>query len=181
MNDHDHYGIKIGSVTRRLPILEVAPNIRVAVFNLLGDWELTETAGQALAKLIPSGVEALLMPDGKAQALLHVMGRESKLPTFVARKEYKAYMGVTVSVEVKSITTARLQVLHLSEEDYKALHGKRIAFVDDVVSTGGTLEALKGLAKVIGATHAATLAVFTEGTRREDVIALGHLPLFGSV
>jgi len=176
-----YHQIKLWAVTRNLPIREVAPGIRVALFNLLGDWELTETAGRALADLIPDEVEALLMPDGKAQALLHVLGRQSLLPTFVARKERKPYMGENVvSVAVKSITTNREQHLYLSEEDHKALRGKKVAFVDDVVSTGGTLEALKALTHAIGAEHIATLAVFTEGIPREDVISLGHLPLFGS-
>jgi len=170
--------IEIGPAIRLLPIREVAPGVRVALFNILGDWNLAEAAGKALAAKLPSGVKALLMPDGKAQALLHVLGRESGLPTFVARKERKPYMGETVSVEVKSITTDRVQTLYLSEEDVERLRGKRVAFVDDVVSSGGTLDALKALVTKIGATHVATLAVFTEGTRREDVISLGHLPLF---
>jgi hypothetical protein len=39
-----------------------------------------------------SGTEYLLMPDGKAQALLHVVGRATGLPTVVAKKEIKSYM-----------------------------------------------------------------------------------------
>lgn len=171
--------IQIGEVVRYLPIREVAPEIRVALFNLLGDWKLAEAAGTELAKRIPEGIEALLMPDGKAQALLHVMGRVSKLPTFVARKERKPYMAdPVVSVSLKSITTDRVQELFLGAEDVAHLRGKRIAFVDDVVSTGGTLKALDALAKKIDAIPAATLAIFTEGKPREDVISLGHLPMF---
>lgn len=172
------------SLDRQLPIREVAPGVRVALFNILGDWEMAEAAGRALASKIPKEVEILLMPDGKAQALLHVLGRETGLPTVVARKERKPYMGGgLVSVEVQSITTRRIQSLFLSEEDAVRLSGKNVAFVDDVISSGGTLEALKALVEKINrvheaATHVATLAVFTEGTPREDVISLGHLPLF---
>ena len=179
MKIHGYHLIQIGSTIRQLLICEVAPGVKVALFNILGDWEMAEAAGRALADRIPEDVEVLLMPDGKAQALLHVLGRESQLPTHVARKERKPYMGETVvSVEVKSITTDRVQTLYLSEDDAEDLTGKRVAFVDDVVSSGGTLDALKALATKIGAIHVATLAVFTEGTRREDVISLGHLLLF---
>ncbi len=177
--DPTRHMINIYGVIRFLPIREVAPGVRVALFSLLGDWELVEAAGGTLCLLIPKDVDALIMPDGKAQALLHVMGRLSFLPTFVARKERKPYMGERVlSVEVKSITTARVQSLHLSEDDAQALKGKRVAIVDDVVSSGGTLDAVKELLTKAGAEHVATLAVFTEGQPREDVISLGHLPLF---
>jgi adenine phosphoribosyltransferase len=50
--------------------------------------------------------------------------------------------------------------------------------VDDVVSTGSTLKGLSDLISEVGGQVAAVMAVFTEGSPREDVIALGHLPLF---
>ena len=175
-NTHE---ITIGTVTRILPIREVAPGIRVALFNILGDWQLTEAIGAELVKLIPAGTEALVMPDGKAQALLHVLGRLSGLPTFVARKEKKPYMCEPVaSVAVKSITTAKVQELFLGHEDAELLQGKRVAIVDDVVSTGGTLKAMTLLLEQIGASPIAIMAALTEGTAKPEVIALGHLPLF---
>lgn len=173
------HAITIGSVTRRLPIREVAPGVRVALFNILGDWELTEEAGKLLAEKIPSDTDALLMPDGKAVALLHVIGRESGLPTFVARKEKKPYMAdPVVDVSLKSITTDRVQTLFFGADDVRALQGKRVLIVDDVVSSGGTLKATKALLEKIGAKSAGVMAVFTEGETREDVITLGYLPLF---
>jgi adenine phosphoribosyltransferase len=170
--------ITIGEIRRSLPIREVAPGVRVALFNILGDWELTEAAGVALAQKVPSGVDFLVMADGKAQALLHVMGREKDMPILVARKERKPYMGNTISVHLKSITTDKSQELHINLDEALCLLGMRVAIVDDVVSSGGTVEALKLLLATVGAVHVATLAVFTEGTPREDVISLGHLPLF---
>ena len=38
------------------------------------DHELNEALGEVLTPKIPAGTQALLMPDGKAQALLHVLG-----------------------------------------------------------------------------------------------------------
>lgn len=173
------YRIQIGNVVRDLPLREVAPGVTIALFNILGDWELTEAAGKELARLVPAGTEALVMPDGKATALLHVMGRETGLPTFVARKEYKPYMGHTVTVHVQSITTKKTQELHLSYEDGARLNGKSVAIVDDVVSTGGTLDAMIKLLSMnaVQARHTGTMAVFTEGATRDNVIALGHLPI----
>jgi adenine phosphoribosyltransferase len=173
------YRIQIGSVVRDLPLREVAPGVTVALFDILGDWELTEAAGRELAKLVHKDIEALVMPEGKATALLHVVGRETGLPTYVARKEHKPYMAQPVTfASVKSITTARVQTLCVGADVAKALTGKSVAFVDDVVSSGGTLNAMIEILSHVGARHEATLAIFTEGTQRMNVQSLGHLPLF---
>jgi adenine phosphoribosyltransferase len=171
--------IEIGGVVRELPVREVAPGVRVALFNILGDWLLAEAAGKALSAKLPRGVTALVMPDGKATALLHVMGRMTGLPTFVARKEKKPYMAEpVVGAEYRSITTNRVQTLFLGADDASALEGTRVVIVDDVVSTGGTLSAMKALLAEVGAEVVGVAAVFTEGGAREDVTALGDLPLF---
>jgi len=176
MSTHD---ITIGDTTRKLPIREVAPNIKVALFDILGDWELTEAAGKELAKLVPENVEALVMPDGKATSLLHVVGRETGLPCYVARKAKKPYMQDPVlEVSVKSITTDKVQTLFLGADQVNAISGKNVATLDDVVSTGGTLKAMHALYEKAGANSIATIAIFTEGGEREDVISLGNLPLF---
>ena len=170
--------ITLGGVSRDLPIREVKPGVRLAIFNPLGDWELVEAAGKELTKLVPAGTEVLVMPDGKAQALLHVVGRESKLPTVVARKVRKGYMAEPIlSVTVNSITSTE-QMLHLGADDVVRLKGKRVVIVDDVVSTGGTLVAMRELLVRAGATLGGVMAVYTEGDTRPGVIALGHLQLF---
>ncbi len=171
--------IEIGGVVRELPVREVAPGIRVALFNILGDWLLTEAAGKALAAKLPRGLTALVMPDGKATALLHVLGRMTGLPTFVARKEKKPYMAEPVrAYSYRSITTNREQALYLGADDADGLAGKRVVIVDDVVSTGGTIEAMKALMADVGADVAGVAAIFTEGDERPDVVSLGNLPLF---
>ena len=54
-----------------------------------------------------------------------------------------------------------------------------MAIVDDVVSTGSTLSAMRDLMGRAGARIVAEAAVFTEGEAEKwkDVVALGHLPL----
>lgn len=171
--------IKVRNVRRYLPIREVAPGVRVALFNILGDWELTEAAGIELAKLIPEGTEALLMPEGKAIALLHVMGMQSGLPTVVARKSRKPYMREPlISTTVKSITTTEAQTLYLDQNDVDKLRGKHISMVDDVFSSGGTFIAVLDLIRQVEGEAERPMAILTEGTEKPMVIALGHLPLF---
>lgn len=175
----ESHRVHVCGQTLCLPVVAVNDDVSVALFNPLGDWALTETLGEALELRTPDDVEALVMPDGKAQALLHVMGRRLNLPTFVARKELKPYMRDAVSAQTVSITSGRRQTLYLDGRDAQRLRGKRVAVVDDVISTGSTLDAVTNILEQVGAKHVATMAVFTEGDApRIDVISLGHLPLF---
>lgn len=163
---------------RELPIVQVGPNVAVALLNLLGDTELTEAAAEALARKLPPGVEVLVTPEVKAVPLAHALSRITGIPYVVARKTEKPYMINPVSRQVLSITTGKPQLLVLDGADVPLIRGRKVAIVDDVVSTGSTLKGLRELIEDVGGEVVAVLAVFTEGTPRQDVVALGHLPLF---
>ena len=165
-------------MTRDLPVVEVAPDVSVALFNMLGDTDVTEAAGKALARMIPAEVSVLVTPEVKALGLAHVISRESGLPYVVIRKTVKPYMVEPVAREVVSITTGKPQLLVLDGFDVPKLKGHKVAIVDDVVSSGGTLESLRQIITEVGGEVAAVIAVFTEGQERPEVTALGHLPLF---
>ncbi len=170
--------MQVGTVTRELPVVEVAPGVSIALFNMLGDTEVTEAAGKALAQMIPEGVDVLVTPEVKALGLAHVISRESGLPYVVVRKTVKPYMVEPVAREVVSITTGKPQLLVLDGFDVPKIKGHKVAIVDDVVSSGGTLASLRQIIEEVGGEVAAVVAVFTEGQEREEVTALGHLPLF---
>lgn len=110
--------------------------------------------------------------------LAHALSRITGKPYVVARKTEKPYMINPVSRQVLSITTGKPQLLVLDGADIPRVRGKKVAIVDDVVSTGSTLAGLRELIESVGGEVVAVLAVFTEGTPRQDVVALGHLPLF---
>ncbi|GAB5603407.1 phosphoribosyltransferase family protein [Thermus sp. FJN-A] len=172
------YPVEIAGVRRELPIVQVGPDVAVALLNLLGDTELTEAAAEELAKRLPPEVETLVTPEVKAVPLAHALSRITGRPYVVARKTEKPYMINPVSRQVLSITTGKPQLLVLDGADIPLIRGKRVAIVDDVVSTGSTLSGLRELIESVGGQVVAVLAVFTEGTPRQDVVALGHLPLF---
>ena len=52
--------------------------------------------------------------------------------------------------------------------------------VDDVISTGGSLQSLENLVKLAGGNIVGKMTVLAEGdaTEREDIIYLEKLPLF---
>ena len=172
------FPVNIGGVSRELPIVELKPGLSVALFNMLGDTDVTEAAGVALAQKLPAEVDILVTPEVKALTLAHVVSRECGKPYVVVRKTQKPYMINPVVREVLSITTGKPQTLVLDGLDVEHLKGKKIAIVDDVVSTGGTLKSLSKIIQEVGGEVVAVLTVFTEGDERDDVIALGHLPLF---
>ncbi len=170
--------MEIAGVKRELPIVRVGPDVAVALLNLLGDTELTEAAAEALAQRLPPEVETLVTPEVKAVPLAHALSRITGKPYVVARKTEKPYMINPISRQVLSITTGKPQLLVLDGADIPLIQGKKVAIVDDVVSTGSTLAGLRELIESVGGQVVAILTVFTEGTPRQDVIALGHLPLF---
>jgi adenine phosphoribosyltransferase len=89
-------------------------------------------------------------------------------------------MGEALKAETLSITTGRTQHLFLDEKDIELLKGKQIVLLDDVISTGSTLQGMHLVAEKAGGKVAAEAAILTEGDRAEwrQVIALGHLPIF---
>jgi adenine phosphoribosyltransferase len=91
-------------------------------------------------------------------------------------------MGNTVHAETLSITTGNPQSLYLDEKDHQLMAGKKVVLLDDVISTGSTLEGMRQIVQKADGTITAEAAILTEGdqTRWEHVLSLGHLPLFST-
>lgn len=176
-----HHTVNVAGVQRALPLLEIEPGLHIAVLNILGDTVLVEAAAQALAgELAPTGCEVLLTAEAKSIPLAHALSVAMGKPYVILRKQYKAYMGAALSTETLSITTGKPQTLYLDEKDGALLKDARVAIVDDVISTGSTLEGMRKVVSRAGAAIAAEAAIFTEGDPEKwaDIIALGHLPIF---
>jgi adenine/guanine phosphoribosyltransferase-like PRPP-binding protein len=175
------YRVEIEGVARDLPLFEVAPKLRIAVFNLLGDTEVVEAAAAGLARsLADVDAHALVTAETKSVPLVYELARTMAKPWIVLRKQYKPYMGATIEAETVSITTGHPQTLHLDEKDRRLVKGKRVVLVDDVISTGSTLDGMREVVRKAGGIVAAEAAVFTEGDadQAKGIVALGHLPLF---
>lgn len=175
------YPVEIAGVKRRLPLFEVKPGLRIAVLNILGDTELVEAAAEALAaKLAAVPYDVLVTAEAKSIPLIHALSVHARKPYIVLRKSYKPYMGEAIQAETLSITTGKPQTLYLDEKDRQLIQGKAVVLVDDVISTGSTLQGMRLVLGKAGAQVVAESAIFTEGERSqwENIIALGHLPLF---
>ena len=87
-----------------------------------------------------------------------------------------------VGVTVESITTKGKQELWIGKEKYEYFSGKKLCFLDDVVSTGGTIDAVLELAEKIGIDISVIACVLTEGVKRTEyngipLVSLDHIPL----
>jgi adenine phosphoribosyltransferase len=180
VSNRDHYAVDINGLRRKLPLFEVAPGTHIAVFNLLGDTEVVEAAAAGLAeRLAGVDADALVTAETKSVPLVYELARRLGKPWVILRKAYKPYMGETLSVETHSITTGAPQTLYLDEKDLPLVRGRRVALVDDVISTGSTVDGMRKLVAAAGGEVVAEAAVFTEGdSPGAEVVALGHLPLF---
>jgi adenine phosphoribosyltransferase len=180
MNQRQTYKVKVAGVTRDFPIFEVAPGVLIAIFNMLGDSEIVKAAAKELAqKLDGKAGEVLVTAEAKSIPLVYELSQITGLSYVVLRKNYKSYMGRALKAETTSITTGLLQTLYLDEKDKPLIEGRDVILVDDVISTGSTLEGMKSIVAQAGGKVRATAAVFTEGDFDwSHVVALGNLPVF---
>lgn len=98
----------------------------------------------------------------------------------VARKSIKPYMEHPMDVTVNSITTQKEQHLCLDGQDAEKIRGRRVLLVDDVISTGESIEAIRTLVEKAGGNVVGKVCILTEGDpeKHKGIIRLGNLPLF---
>jgi adenine phosphoribosyltransferase len=181
MSTSETYPITVAGVHRDLRLFEVSPGVRIAILNILGDTELVQAASKELAsKLREYQPEVIVTAEAKSIPLAHALSVEMHLPYIVLRKSYKPYMGDALQSETLSITTGKPQTLFLDEKDRPLVVGKRVAIVDDVISTGSTLQGMRLILSKAGGNVVVEGAIFTEGDRAKwiNVVALGHLPVW---
>lgn len=181
MSRYETYSVEIAGLKRDLRLFEVKPGLKIAILNILGDTELVQACARELAlKLNDIEYDVLVTAEAKSIPLAHALSVETKKPYVVLRKVYKPYMGAALMAETLSITTGQPQVLILDEKDIEMMKGKRVVIVDDVISTGSTLQGMRMILDKAGSTVVKEAAIFTEGDRAQwmHIISLGHLPLF---
>ena len=173
------YKMNIAGLDRELPLCKVSDDLYIGAFVMFGDVEMTIHAAKELLKRAPE-FDYIIAPEAKAIPLAYEMSRQCGIPYLLARKKAKAYMTGIFEVHVHSITTGGTQTLIIDTADAERMNGKRILIVDDVISTGESLNALEALVRKAGGTICGRMAILAEGDAqdREDLIYLEKLPLF---
>ncbi len=180
MSLRETYTVEVAGLVRHFPLFEVAPGVRIAIFNMLGDTFVVKAAAASLAeRLKATPADVLVTAEAKSIPLIYEMSALMGLPYVVLRKTYKSYMGDAISAETLSITTGKLQTLYLDEKDRDLVQERQVILVDDVVSTGSTLQAMQEVVKKSGGLITQVASIFTEGEADwSHVVALGNLPVF---
>ncbi len=179
----DRHPLVVGRLRRELPLVPISAGTAIAVLDILGDTELVEEAARLLHERLGGlSFAVFATPETKSIPLAHALSRLSGRPYVVFRKSARLYMGETLSVTTRSITAQKEQTLYLDARGRETIAGREVLLVDDVVSTGSTLEAMRALVARAGGRVAGVAALATEGDGDPPagVVALAHLPLFRS-
>lgn len=174
------YEININGIKRELPIVDVSEHVRIASFDILGDTELVTYLAPLLAEKLPA-IDYIVTAEAKGIPLIHEISKVLGMNQYiVARKSVKPYMQSPLIKQVTSITTQKEQTLCLDGTDAALIKGKKVAIIDDVISTGESIRGLEVLLEEAGADVLAKAAILAEGNaaEREDIIYLEKLPLF---
>jgi adenine phosphoribosyltransferase len=183
------YRTTIGSQTVDLPLVQVAPDVTIALLICVDHGvAFSERAGEELAELLADTrpervVSVATMGIPLAIEVTRALGLDDYV---ILYKTPKIHLGDTWVEPVRSITTGADQSLRLDPARVDTLKGRRVAVVDDVVSTGASLRASLQLLRRVGAEPVVVGAFLTEGQQwrralgedAEMVRALGAIPLF---
>jgi adenine/guanine phosphoribosyltransferase-like PRPP-binding protein len=183
------YRAAVGSQQADLPVVPLSGELAIALLMTIDlGVRFTATAGAELARLIaPSrpdcvaSVATLGIPV--AVEVSRALGLDDYL---ILQKTAKIHLRDALREPVESITSSGTQHLLLDRRRIPLVRGRRVAFVDDVISTGASAAAALRLLEAAGADIVAVGALLTEGgawraalgPRAPLVRALGTLPLF---
>jgi adenine/guanine phosphoribosyltransferase-like PRPP-binding protein len=183
------YRATVGSQVVDLPIVRLDDDLAIALLISvdLGVAFCERAAAELVERLDDLDVEVVASVATMGIPVALEVTRRLGLDEYVIlHKTPKIHLADAVAEPVRSITTAVDQRLLLDRRRIPAVRGRRVALIDDVVSSGASAAAALRLLRGVGAAPVAVGAIVTEGrlwetTLGEDaalVRALGTLPLF---
>lgn len=153
-------------IKRELPVYEVGGGLKIAYLDSFCDLELVNALSIDIAGKIAENPEFLsadkvviITAVTKGVPFAYVVANllaerfpGKKIELAIARKEEKMFYGKVVTVGKTSITSCEgSDLLVLAENDVQKLAGAPTIVLDDMYSTGASIEALEELSKKCGA------------------------------
>ncbi len=183
------FSVEIGSQRVELPIVSLSEQLALALLITVDmGVEFMSQAGAELADIIrPYDVDIVATVATMGIPLVVEVTRHLGLDQYVIlHKTPKIHLADAVSEPVRSITTDAEQRLLFDRARIKDVKGKRVAIVDDVISTGASTGAALRLLRGVGADIVAIGTLVTEaslwrealGVDAHKVRALGSIPVF---
>ncbi|MEU3269687.1 phosphoribosyltransferase family protein [Saccharomonospora sp. NPDC006951] len=180
---------RIGSQEVDLPLVDVSDTLTIALLMTIDHGvRFGETAGRDLACAVRDAEPQLVVSAATlgipiAVEVSRALGIDDYL---ILQKSKKVHLRDALRETVESITSDGEQALLLDRARIPDVEGKRVVFVDDVISTGASVLAALRLLDRAGAEVVAIGALLTEGEdwrgalgeRANLVRTLGSIPLF---
>ena len=183
-----NYQTNIGGEQRSYPIVTLGDGVRGVYFFLPGDVALIERCAELLTSRIPcESYDVIVTPEVGGLPLAHAMARLVSKNYLVLRKSIKPYMEDPITVQINSITTPSKQILVLDKRDVEKVQMKKVMLLDEVISTGGTIDGMFRILSNFQAQITQITAIFLEGDQNQETLSkkyecpveyLGHLPLY---
>ncbi|NNN09393.1 MAG: adenine phosphoribosyltransferase [Acidimicrobiaceae bacterium] len=183
------YPVSIGSQHVELPVVSLSEELALALLITVDmGVEFMRRAGEELARLLaPYEIDIIATVATMGIPVAIEVTRSLGLDQYVIlHKTPKIHLADAVSVKVRSITTDVDQRLLFDRARIGDVAQKRVAIVDDVISTGASTGAAIRLLHGIGANVVAIGTLVTEasvwkqslGEDAQHVHALGAIPVF---
>lgn len=189
INADGTYTTTVGSQSVRLPLVTLNHELTIALLICVDlGVAFSETAGRELADLMrPDRPEIVVSVATMGIPLAIEASRALGLDDYVIlHKTPKTHLGDSWAEPVYSITTDAPQKLRMDPARVGAVRGKRVAVVDDVISTGASLSSALRLVRRMDAEPVVIGTLMTEGGGWKQALAedaalvrtLGAMPLF---
>ncbi|HUX05093.1 MAG TPA: phosphoribosyltransferase family protein [Acidimicrobiales bacterium] len=183
------YQVDVGTQRVELPIVSLSEQLALALLITVDmGVSFMSRAGEELADILrPYDVDIVATVATMGIPLAVEVTRHLGLDQYVIlHKTPKIHLADAISEPVRSITTDADQRLLFDRARIKDVRGRRVAIVDDVISTGASTGAALRLLRGIGAHVVAIGTLVTEasvwrsslGNDATSVRSLGAIPVF---
>ena len=183
------YTTTLGSQTVQLPLVQLNDDLVIALLISVDlGVSFSETAGRELTELMrPDRPEIVVSVATMGIPLAIEASRALGFDDYVIlHKTPKTHLGESWAEPVLSITTDAPQKLRMDPARVEAVRGRRVAVVDDVISTGASLSSALRLVRRMGAEPVVIGTLMTEGGGWKEALGedaglvrtLGAMPLF---
>ena len=172
-----------GNLVRYLPMVKLNDQITLAAFNSMGDTQLILKVGDNLNYQILekigydeyANISCIITTECKGIPFAMRLGQLMGIDFVVLRKDKKIYLENPEEFEGESITSGKSKY-YLSETDADKLKNSNVLIVDDVFSTGKTIDSILNVTNKLNCNVKGIAVAVTEGT--ENITTYKDLPLF---